>query len=96
MKKKTKRNCVGDLADSLVQTPAQDGTVRPTVVNQNGANVPHATPTGGQGHYSQLKQNLLWVKFVLFALEIFLQFFIADSLFEFLSAFLDSYIWYSL
>jgi len=41
-----------------VQTPAQDGTVRPTVVNQNGANVPHATSTGGQ--YSQLKQNLLW------------------------------------
>ena len=73
MKKKTKRNCVGDLADSLVQTPAQDGTVRPTVVNQNGANVPHATPTGGQGHYSQLKQNLLWVKFVLSILEIFFQ-----------------------
>ena len=71
MKNKTKRNCVGDLADSLVQTPAQDGTVRPTVVNQNGANVPHATSTGGQ--YSQLKQNLLWVKFVLSILEIFFQ-----------------------
>ena len=74
---------------TLVRIPTQDGIVRPAGVNQNGANDPHATSAVGQSHYSQLKQSLHWVTFVLFGLAIFLDFFFADNFVDLLLAFLE-------